>query len=34
MKLSPDVVEPEYVAFQVRVRLGAVWQLLRLTNSL
>jgi lysylphosphatidylglycerol synthetase-like protein (DUF2156 family) len=33
MKWAPDVVEPEYVAFPGRVRLGAVWQLLRLTNS-
>lgn len=33
MKWAPDVVEPEYLAFPGRVRLGAVWQLLRLTNS-
>jgi lysylphosphatidylglycerol synthetase-like protein (DUF2156 family) len=32
-KWGPDLVQPEYVAFQGRVSLGAVWSLLRLTNA-
>jgi lysylphosphatidylglycerol synthetase-like protein (DUF2156 family) len=33
LKWAPDLVEPEYVAFAGGVTLGAVWQLLRLTNA-
>jgi lysylphosphatidylglycerol synthetase-like protein (DUF2156 family) len=32
-KWSPDLVQPEYVAFAGRVSAGAVWSLLRLTNA-
>ncbi|MGY1638700.1 phosphatidylglycerol lysyltransferase domain-containing protein [Geodermatophilus sp. SYSU D00742] len=32
-KWAPDVVQPEYVAFQGRVTPGAVWALARLTNA-
>ncbi len=32
-KWGPTVVDPEYVAFQGGVRLGAVWRLLRLTHA-
>ncbi|PKW11916.1 Uncharacterized conserved protein [Streptomyces sp. 1222.5] len=33
LKWDPQVLEPEYAAFQGGVRPGAVWNLLRLTNS-
>ncbi|MFD7335660.1 bifunctional lysylphosphatidylglycerol flippase/synthetase MprF [Streptomyces violascens] len=33
-KWAPHLVLPEYLAFQGRARAGAVWQLLRVTNSL
>ncbi|WP_432042091.1 bifunctional lysylphosphatidylglycerol flippase/synthetase MprF [Streptomyces cadmiisoli] len=33
-KWAPHAVLPEYIAFLGRPRLGAVWQLLRATNSL
>ncbi|MEU9990152.1 DUF2156 domain-containing protein [Streptomyces sp. NPDC007971] len=33
LKWAPQVLEPEYAAFQGGVRPGAVWNLLRLTNS-
>jgi lysylphosphatidylglycerol synthetase-like protein (DUF2156 family) len=32
-KWGPDLVQPEYVAFQGRVSARAVWSLLRLTNA-
>jgi len=32
-KWSPDLVQPEYVAFDGRVSARAVWSLLRLTNA-
>jgi lysylphosphatidylglycerol synthetase-like protein (DUF2156 family) len=32
-KWAPHAVLPEYIAFKGRPRLGAVWQLLRATNS-
>ncbi|PYQ13516.1 MAG: hypothetical protein DMF80_14670 [Acidobacteria bacterium] len=32
-KWSPQIIEPEYFAFQGRFRLGCLWQLLRLTRS-
>jgi lysylphosphatidylglycerol synthetase-like protein (DUF2156 family) len=34
LKWAPHVSEPEYVAFQDRVRVGAVWRLLRATRVL
>ncbi|HEU5321358.1 MAG TPA: DUF2156 domain-containing protein [Methylomirabilota bacterium] len=33
-KWGPQIVEPEYLAFRGRFRLGAVWQLLRITRSI
>jgi lysylphosphatidylglycerol synthetase-like protein (DUF2156 family) len=32
-KWGPDLVQPEYVAFQGRLSLGGIWALLRLTNA-
>ena len=32
-KWALDQIQPEYVAFQRRVSIGALWSLLRLTNS-
>ena len=32
-KWGPHVVLPEYIAFQGRVRLGGIWQLMRTTNA-
>jgi lysylphosphatidylglycerol synthetase-like protein (DUF2156 family) len=32
-KWAPQIIEPEYFAFQGRFRLGCLWQLLRLTRS-
>jgi lysylphosphatidylglycerol synthetase-like protein (DUF2156 family) len=32
-KWSPDLIFPEYVAFQKGVSVGAIWSLLRVTNS-
>ncbi|WP_329361578.1 DUF2156 domain-containing protein [Streptomyces sp. NBC_01483] len=33
LKWRPQLIEPEYLAFQGRVSPGAVWQLMRLTKS-
>ncbi|MFI8091995.1 phosphatidylglycerol lysyltransferase domain-containing protein [Streptomyces sp. NPDC086080] len=33
LKWAPHVIEPEYVAFQDRVRMGAVWHLLRAISA-
>jgi hypothetical protein len=33
LKWQPDIVQPEYVGFQGRLSMGAVWQLLRLTGA-
>jgi lysylphosphatidylglycerol synthetase-like protein (DUF2156 family) len=33
LKWAPHVIEPEYVAFQDRVRTGAVWHLLRAISA-
>ncbi|KAB1988184.1 DUF2156 domain-containing protein [Streptomyces triticiradicis] len=33
-KWAPDLVLPEYLAFEGRVRPGAIWQILRVTNSI
>ncbi|MFF4182508.1 bifunctional lysylphosphatidylglycerol flippase/synthetase MprF [Streptomyces sp. NPDC001691] len=33
-KWAPHLVLPEYLAFQGRARAGAIWRLLRVTNSL
>ncbi|MFD4790597.1 phosphatidylglycerol lysyltransferase domain-containing protein [Streptomyces sp. NPDC058459] len=33
LKWAPQVIEPEYVAFQDRVRPGAVWRLLRAISA-
>ena len=32
-KWGPDLVQPEYVAFEGRVSIRAIWNLLRLTNA-
>jgi lysylphosphatidylglycerol synthetase-like protein (DUF2156 family) len=32
-KWQPDLIQPEYVAFQQGLRLAAVWRLLRMTNA-
>lgn len=34
LKWHPHLVQPEFVAFSGRVRLGGVWQLLRLTQAI
>ncbi|MBH1933787.1 DUF2156 domain-containing protein [Streptomyces sp. AV19] len=34
LKWNPHVIEPEYAAFEGGVTLGAVWNLLRVTNAL
>jgi len=34
MKWFPDVVEPEFIAYERRFRMGCLWQLMRLTNSI
>ena len=32
-EVGPDLIQPEYVAFDGRVTAGAVWSLFRLTNA-
>jgi lysylphosphatidylglycerol synthetase-like protein (DUF2156 family) len=34
LKWAPQLIEPEYLAFQGGVSLGAVWQLLRVTRAI
>jgi lysylphosphatidylglycerol synthetase-like protein (DUF2156 family) len=34
LKWAPQLIEPEYLAFQGGVNLGAIWQLLRVTRAI
>ena len=33
-KWAPKLILPEYLAFHGRARFGAIWQVLRVTNSI